>query len=48
MTEMYYVIDGLLFIDMYEMMGNKTAQLRLNWISYLGIVFLMKKTECEC
>ena len=47
MTKMHHTLNGSLFTDMYEMiaeMGNKTAWHRLNWISYLGIVCMMKQT----
>ncbi len=47
MTKMSYTFDSLLFLDIYEMiaeMGNKTAEHRLNWISYLIIVCIMRQT----
>ncbi len=47
MTKMSYTFDSLLFLDIYEMiaeMGNKTAEHRLNWISYFIIVCIMRQT----
>ena len=49
MTKMYHTFNGLLFIDMYEMiaeMGNENAKHRLNWISYRGIVCVVCCIVC--